>query len=126
MLIVRSILQGAESSGLGRRAMLYCCAVRFSVAPILTPMLLRVDHYRNDVLEVRIQAVSDFFVPAAEMTQHKIQSAGAALVLTLPGTPKVLKQVTKINFCVVPSSSNHTRTCFSSAICTYVSNTGAA
>ena len=35
-------------------------------------------------------AVSDFYLPEAEMAQHKIQSSGGGLTLTLRGVPKLL------------------------------------
>ncbi|KJE95538.1 phosphopantothenoylcysteine synthetase [Capsaspora owczarzaki ATCC 30864] len=40
-------------------------------------------------------AVSDFFIPAAQMAQHKIQSGTGALTLTLQQVPKLLKPLVK-------------------------------
>ena len=39
-------------------------------------------------------AVSDFYIPAAEMETHKIQSASGSLTLELKGVPKMLKALT--------------------------------
>jgi phosphopantothenate-cysteine ligase len=38
-------------------------------------------------------AVSDFYIPWEAMEQHKIQSAGGGLTLTLQGVPKMLRSV---------------------------------
>lgn len=52
--------------------------------------------YRRKVLMFLAAAVSDFYVPTAEMSEHKIQSSDGDLILHLHSTPKMLKSVRSV------------------------------
>ena len=43
------------------------------------------------IFKIKMQAVSDFYIPFNEMSEHKIQSSREPLVLTLKPVPKMLK-----------------------------------
>ena len=44
-------------------------------------------------------AVSDFFIPHSSLPEHKIQSCGEDLILTLKPVPKIIKDLTNIWAC---------------------------
>ncbi|KAK3782990.1 hypothetical protein RRG08_058049 [Elysia crispata] len=52
-------------------------------------------HFDKSALVYLAAAVSDFYIPAAQLPEHKIQSSNGKLQLSLEMTPKLLKPLVK-------------------------------
>uniref|UniRef100_G1N5A2 DNA/pantothenate metabolism flavoprotein C-terminal domain-containing protein n=2 Tax=Meleagris gallopavo TaxID=9103 RepID=G1N5A2_MELGA len=75
-----------------------CCrtAVRKGLAaPCRLPAVMVVSLAGSSVMFYLAAAVSDFYIPASEMSEHKIQSSEGALQITMKMVPKMLSPLVK-------------------------------